>query len=49
MDKVWDRMQMTFAIQSLSSTISERLEGARAAVNTQPTAKNTGRETFQKV
>ncbi|KAJ0304444.1 hypothetical protein COL5a_001116 [Colletotrichum fioriniae] len=49
MDKVWDRMQMTFAIQSLSSTISERLEGARAAVNTQPTAKNTRRETFQKV
>ncbi|KAI3530761.1 hypothetical protein CABS01_08939 [Colletotrichum abscissum] len=49
MEKIWDRMQVTFAIQSQSSTISERLESVRSAIETKSTTSDQEQETFKKV
>ncbi|KXH37377.1 hypothetical protein CSIM01_06145 [Colletotrichum simmondsii] len=49
MEKLWDRMNKTFAIQSQSSTISERLESVRSAIETKSTTNNKEREAFKKV
>ncbi|KAK1476934.1 hypothetical protein CTAM01_15285 [Colletotrichum tamarilloi] len=49
MEKIWDRMQVTFAIQSQSSTISERLESVRSAIETKSTTSDQEPETFKKV
>ncbi|KAK1536627.1 uncharacterized protein CCOS01_01947 [Colletotrichum costaricense] len=49
MEKIWDRMQVIFAIQSQSSTISERLESVRSAIETKSTTSDQEQETFKKV
>ncbi|UQC77413.1 uncharacterized protein CLUP02_02881 [Colletotrichum lupini] len=49
MEKIWDRMQVTFAIQSQFSTISERLESVRSAIETKSTTSDQEQETFKKV
>ncbi|KAK1704774.1 hypothetical protein CaCOL14_005134 [Colletotrichum acutatum] len=52
MEKLWDSMQMTIAIQLQSNTIWERLERIWAALDTQPSTNTTshiGRDKFKKV
>ncbi|KXH41319.1 hypothetical protein CSAL01_02799 [Colletotrichum salicis] len=49
MDKLWERMQMTFALQFQSKTISEWLEGARAALHAQPNKDESGQENFKQL
>ncbi|KAK1621740.1 hypothetical protein BDP81DRAFT_411829 [Colletotrichum phormii] len=49
MDKLWERMQMIFALQFQSKTISEWLEGARAALNAQPNKEDSGQKNFKEL
>ncbi|KAK1657438.1 hypothetical protein BDP55DRAFT_734937 [Colletotrichum godetiae] len=49
MDKLWERMQVTFTLQFQSKTISEWLEGARAALDAQPNKDENGQKKFKEL